>query len=343
MFITENQNIGDSVLFLMAARASLSNIIEEGNTENAVELMSFIHNEASDYQVMNLLLLGKLPEEKYDPVAETMLFSAFKESMLMNKGFVTEMVGEEIFDNVLNEVDSLYMELSTQAPVLEFAAQTDIDLAVATMISERPAGPGMLPSSYAQKIDPTVIQNLKRKISAASGETKRQLQAKLSGLMQKAKASWGKATASTNKARSFNRGDLAKQKGMAAKVKAAGKYYGGKAAAAGKQAAAATSKFATSKAGMATGGAAAAALAIYAGYKIYKRFFSMAAKACSSKSGSEKTACMNKYKKQALMKQASAIQSAASQCSNSKDPAKCKAAVAKKVASVKAKAAKISA
>jgi hypothetical protein len=70
---------------------------------------------------------------------------------------------------------------------------------------------------------------------------------------------------------------------------------------------------------------------------------SQAAKACAGQSGAAKTACMAKYKKQAIMKQAAAIQSASSTCAKSKDPAKCKAAVAKKVASLRAKAAKISA
>jgi len=103
----------------------------------------------------------------------------------------------------------------------------------------------------------------------------------------------------------------------------------------------AVSKFAVSGPGMATGGAAAAALAFYAGAKIYKRFFSQAAKACAGQSGAAKTACMNKYKKQAIMKQAAAIQSASNTCAKSKDPAKCKAAVGKKVSALKAKAAKL--
>ena len=94
---------------------------------------------------------------------------------------------------------------------------------------------------------------------------------------------------------------------------------------------------------MATGGAAAAALAIYAGAKIYKRFFSQAAKACAGQSGSAKSMCMNKYKKQAIMKQASAIQSASGTCAKSKNPGKCKAGVAAKVQALKAKAAKIAA
>ena len=84
------------------------------------------------------------------------------------------------------------------------------------------------------------------------------------------------------------------------------------------------------------------ALAIYAGAKVYKRFFSQAAKACGGMKGAAKTQCMGKYKKQAIMKQAAAIQSASGSCAKSKSPEKCKAGIAKKVQSLKAKAASIS-
>jgi len=128
MFITENQNVGDSVLFLLAARETLSSIIEGEESVNKNDLIKFIQVEASDYQVMNLLLKGTLPEDKYNAVDEALLFSEFKESMLINKNFVTEIIGDDIFDNVLNEVDSLYMVTSTQKPVLELAAQTNLDV-----------------------------------------------------------------------------------------------------------------------------------------------------------------------------------------------------------------------
>ena len=281
----------------------------------------------------------------------------------MNKDFVTEMVGEDIFDNVLNEVDSLYMVTSTAKPVLEFAAQTDFDVALSMMITEAPGDLGPLPgdpSKLAQYIKQYSLQAKNATGPAKAALTQKVAAAKkaLAGLKAKGAASWKAATASAQQQATAG-GKLASaakgtgfkgatpmaggKAGMAAKLKSAGAYYGGKAAAAGKAAGSAVGKFATTKAGMATGGAAAAALAIYAGYKIYKRFFSQAAKSCAGQSGAAKTACMNKFKKQAIMKQASAIQAASGTCAKSKDPAKCKAAVGKKVASLKAKAAAISA
>jgi hypothetical protein len=325
---------------LLAARTALANIVEASKNDSKEDLISFIRNEASDYQVMHLLLQGTLPKEKYNPVAEATLFSYFKESMLMNKDFVTEMVGEDIFDNVLNEVDSLYMTTSTAKPVLEFAAQTDFDSALSLMITENPAQ------------DAAVIKNLKAKIMNwandlrdASGPAKQKIAAKIASakkaLAAKAAAVKGAVSPPMSTAPQAKLHSMKGANTAIAKHKA--KTLLGKGQAAAGKAGAAISKFATSKAGMATGGAAAAALAIYAGYKIYKRFFSQAAKSCAGQSGAAKTACMNKFKKQAIMKQASAIQAASGTCAKSKDPAKCKAAVGKKVASLKAKAAAISA
>ncbi len=332
MFITENQNIGDSVLFLLSSRAALANIVEASGPENSKGLISFIHNEASDYEVMHLLLKGSLPTEKYNTVAEMILFSEFKESMLLNHDFVTEMVGQAIFDNVLNEVDSLYMQGSTARPVLEFDMHTDRDLAFAYMISEA----AILSEIPAGRESLRGLALLKQKMAGLVGPAK----AKALAIYNAAKAKLVAAKAGAVKGAAATK-TAAVKAGAAAKGAAVKGGVAAKGAAV--KAGAATSKFAATKAGLATGGAAAGALAIYAGAKIYKRFFSQAAKACGGQSGPAKTACMKKYKKQAIMKQASAIQSASGTCAKSKNPGKCKAAVGKKVASLKAKAAGIAA
>jgi hypothetical protein len=364
MFITENQNVGDSVLFLLSSREALANIVEATGTENAPELINFIYNEASDYEVMHLLVSGSLPEEKYNDVAEMMLFSEFKESMLKNHDFVTEMVGEDIFENILNEVDSLYMATSTAAPVLEFEAQTNADVALARMIIEvggnignRARAAANSKATFMAKGDAARAAAAAKKKSAAALAAKKKMHFATSNVSTKAKA-----YALKNKlVGAVKSGKAAVQ----TKAKALGKAaYGmtpsGKMAAAGKAARTgqgivgaakpsaalvkgAKVQAALTKAAPAAGGAAGAALAIYAGAKIYKRFFSQAAKACAGQSGSAKTMCMNKYKKQAIMKQAAAIQSASGTCAKSKNPEKCKAGVATKVQSLKAKAAQIAA
>lgn len=80
-----------------------------------------------------------------------------------------------------------------------------------------------------------------------------------------------------------------------------------------------------------------AAAAALASYKVYKRFFSQAAKACKGKSGSEKTACMNAYKVKGLNASKSELRRGLSKCAKTKDPGKCKAAIQKKVLSIDAK------
>ena len=68
---------------------------------------------------------------------------------------------------------------------------------------------------------------------------------------------------------------------------------------------------------------------------------SKAARACKGKKGEEKTACMREYKKRALLAQAQDTNASAAACAKTKDPGKCKAAIARKVAKLKAKAAKL--
>ena len=68
----------------------------------------------------------------------------------------------------------------------------------------------------------------------------------------------------------------------------------------------------------------AAAIAT-ASYALYKRFISQSARACSNKSGSVKTLCMQQYKKKATQARIRNMQSQMKQCDKTKDPAKCKA------------------
>lgn len=63
---------------------------------------------------------------------------------------------------------------------------------------------------------------------------------------------------------------------------------------------------------------------------IYKRFFSKAAKAC--KGASDKSACLKKYKVDAIKATITNLKKANTECSSNKNPEKCKARVAKQVA-----------
>jgi hypothetical protein len=294
MFITENQNLSDSVLFLLSARQTLADIVEASGVDSSKDMVKFLHNEASDYEVMNLLILGKMPDEKYNQVAEAQLFSILKEQMLRDHELITEAIGNDIYQNVLHEVDSVFPLLSTTVPVLEFMSMKDKDIALAYMISEQ---------------------------GGLAGAAK--------GALSTAGKYWaGKAAAAKGAASSMAAGAGAKLAAVKAAISGAGAGAMAKVAA-----------FALTPAGQAVGGAALAALIGYAAMKTYKNFLSKAARSC--KGAPDKAGCMAKFKKQAIMKQASDLQRGASVCAKAKNPEKCKAGVARKIASLKAKAAKV--
>jgi len=71
--------------------------------------------------------------------------------------------------------------------------------------------------------------------------------------------------------------------------------------------------------------------AFYAGSKIYSRYLSKYARQCASKSFSEKTACMKDAKRKAIQAQINEIKKDSSKCSKSKNPAKCKEVIERKI------------
>ena len=84
-----------------------------------------------------------------------------------------------------------------------------------------------------------------------------------------------------------------------------------------------------------------AAAIITASAMTYKNILSKAARACKRKSGSEKTECMKKFKKDALESQINALKSGMTKCSKSKDPTKCRKKVIKKIDDLKYKHARL--
>ncbi len=85
------------------------------------------------------------------------------------------------------------------------------------------------------------------------------------------------------------------------------------------------------------GGIALAAALLYGGYKTYKRFFSKAARACASKSGAEKTACMEAFKKNAIKAQISDLRRSLTGCKSASNPQKCQSAINAKIQKLQAK------
>ena len=78
--------------------------------------------------------------------------------------------------------------------------------------------------------------------------------------------------------------------------------------------------------------AAVAAAGVAASYAVYKRFFSAASKACKGKAGGDRSACVDRFKKQAKMAQVRELQKASSRCGSD---AACRAKLQSKIAKAK--------
>jgi hypothetical protein len=98
--------------------------------------------------------------------------------------------------------------------------------------------------------------------------------------------------------------------------------------------------FAGPHAGTALAATALAGVAAYGATKIYKRFFSQAAKACAGKSGAQKTACMQQYKVKASQAKVQSLMRSKATCKKAKNPQKCMAAIDAEIQKAKSKAGK---
>lgn len=275
MFITENINKNDSFLFILSARDTLKEMIELSSSENKDKLKDFIVNEASSYQVMSLLVDGKLPEEANDALAEKVIFSQLKEQLIFNYEIISEFVDSNLINNVIFEVDSIVDD-------------SDIE-------SLNEAGVGDI-FSWAPKQS---AHSSYKKITNVPDLNKPGVEAIKPGV--EAIKSGAAAV------KKFFTGETAIEKWTRIAGENAGKI----------------------------GGGVLAALAVYASYKIYQKFFSKAAKAC--KGDADKKACMAKFKAQALGMQIKEVQKGLSLCSKSKDAAKCKTVINNKIAKLRSK------
>jgi hypothetical protein len=301
MFITERQNYNESALFLLAARSTLSEVVNASKSQNKKDLVEFIHNEASDFEIMGLLVGGSLPPVKYDAVAEAILFSHLKEQVLRNFSKLTENVSEKTLNTFIHEVDSVYPRFSTQKPVLEFYSSLQ------EQGFKIPSGGNL------------------EKIAGAAGEAGEKVGSFFKGAQDKYHHYLDQRAAS--------QGDLvAKGKVLWHQAKEAGgdsvsavSTWLNKVLAMAK---------ANPEMAYGIGGTALAALVVFGAYQAYKRFFSKAAQACSGKKGAEKSACMTAYRTKAKQAQAKVLKMGMAACSKSKDPEKCKSAIRAKASKV---------
>jgi hypothetical protein len=107
MFITENYNPYDSLLFDMACRESLCILVDISDVKDKKSIKEYITKEAPSYEVLSLIIDGKLPEKEFTFENERLLFEKFKTSILINYNVLQPIIGESILQEVVRNVDTL--------------------------------------------------------------------------------------------------------------------------------------------------------------------------------------------------------------------------------------------
>jgi len=127
MFL-EKLNVSDSLLFLGAAREALCNIIEISTMSQAdiEKSRGFLMNEASDYEIMSLIMEGELPEEKYNDLDESYMFEELKERMFVDAEVVGQFMDTETMIEFFSSVGSVFPAHSSAKPIMEYQASTGL-------------------------------------------------------------------------------------------------------------------------------------------------------------------------------------------------------------------------
>lgn len=141
----------ESLFLLKVARGYVSESIMSSELEEKQDLVNYIQNEASDYEVMHLVILGEMPEEKYNTVAEAEVWSLFKENVILNAETLKEDMLEEDIMTIVYEMGPVSdLGYSSAAPILEFTkANGSLSANYLTSLTEEDASP--LPSLTAME------------------------------------------------------------------------------------------------------------------------------------------------------------------------------------------------
>ena len=348
----EKINMSDSLLFMLSCREALAGIVESSSmaTSEKGRTRDFLFNEATDYQIMSLILKGELPQEKYNLTAEYLLHLELKDQVTAAADFVSEAFGDEILTSMLFEIGPLYPKYSSQVPVVEFLTTSKAQVVLEGPLKDAAKWLGGLADKTA---------NLKQKAlslpGAQSGDygdvLARAAKSKLVQFKGDMAKAWDalkgdfEAGKFQSKLTRLNKGRGSQYRapeGIWNKVRVWAQHKSLDAKSAVNNAIKKAQDYASqnpdqAKAGAIIAGAALAALAIFGAYKTYKRFFSKAAKACKG-TGAERKTCLKQYKVKAIQAQISDLKAATARCSASKDPGKCKATIGAKIQKLQAKA-----
>jgi len=314
-------NETNSILFLTSARTALCDLVEVSESADpkyVLNMKHFIRNEASDYQVMSLLMDGELPNQKINLFEEDALFERFREGILYNFSEMSDVLGDNVAKSLIYEVGPVSQYgIDTATPILEHLIESG------ALISLLEAPPG----------DPKKLTKLQRLKGGAGGALT------ATGKGMRTGAAWG----TTGAVKQIRTGFTA-----AKDAKAAGKTFakaqGPGINSMGKEILKGHAKDARAGAGqMARGGGkilavgAALAATLYGAKKAYNRFAGKAAQSCRGRQGADRKMCVQNFKNQGIKAQMSAIRSGMAKCSSTNNPAKCKATINNKIQKLQSK------
>ena len=112
----------ESLLFLKLARNSICESIDTSKVGKKNELKEYIQNEASDYEIIHLITLGEMPEEKFNDVLESYVWDLYKKDIVRSYDYltITEGFNEEDVDNIIFEMGPISgYGLSSAKPIME--------------------------------------------------------------------------------------------------------------------------------------------------------------------------------------------------------------------------------
>jgi hypothetical protein len=111
----------------MLSRSVLSDYIKESKkitTQDRADLSYFLLNEATDYEIISLLVNNELPKKRYDFNEEVILFNQLKRLLFESYKILFKDIKKNKLKMLVDDLVpvSLY-GLSTQKPILEFQLQ----------------------------------------------------------------------------------------------------------------------------------------------------------------------------------------------------------------------------
>jgi hypothetical protein len=339
MIINETTNYTESIEFLLAMRRTVSNEITSMSHlsgSQKLKFKNFLLNEATDYEILHFAMTNVFPEDKQNKHNELYLFSKLKEHFLINYESLASILKPEEITTFIESVGPIYPKLSTALPVLE------------QYLSEEPRqywGPQDKEDSrdVVTKAGETVARGaraVKRSIFGGDAEGAGRGSA-TPGLVGHAKQAGqyvakkgedayeaGKSHVRSIDARLSNLGKPAQSGGASGDRELQG---GGSAEtdniSTAHNAYEKTRDFLGSHGPTILAATALAGMAAYGAAKVYKRFFSQAAKSCAGKSGPAKDACMKQFKAKALQAKIQSLMKSKATCKKAKNPQKCMTAI----------------